>query len=69
MLVAKQQNPLKEPTLEPNNSDSDLDGDAMHVPIDPLLEAKLTSTQPKDDVDAFVQKTQWYQAFKHLPYV
>jgi hypothetical protein len=54
--VAKRRNPLKELTLEPNNSDSDLDRDAIHVPIDPLLEAKLIGTQRKDDVDAFVQK-------------
>lgn len=58
MPAAKQLNHLKESTREPNNSDLDLDGDAISVPINPLLEAKLAGTQRKDDVDAFVQKTQ-----------
>jgi hypothetical protein len=57
MPAAKQLNHLKESTREPNNSDLDLDGDAISVPINPLLEAKLAGTQRKDDVDAFVQKT------------
>ena len=71
MPIAEQQQrpPTKESPLGPDNVDSDSDGGAIGVPIDPLSEAKLTGTQRRDDVDAFVQKAQWYQAFKHLLYV